>query len=108
MSGIRHALAVACGVLAGAAGAATRIDNAALLDSADGAQWAAHGRTFGEQRYSPLDEVNRQTVGRLGLAWTLELPDLWSVSSAPVAVDGVIYFAAGMSVIHAVDAVSGK
>jgi quinohemoprotein ethanol dehydrogenase len=44
----------------------------------------------------------------LGLAWTLDLDGLWNMSTIPVAVDGVIYFAAGYSVVHAVDAVSGK
>src|SRR5215469_15036807 len=74
----------------------------------DGADWPAYGRTFSEQRFSPLDQINRQTVPTLGLAWTLELPEVWNVSSAPVEVDGVIYLAVGFSVIYAVDAASGK
>ena len=94
--------------LALTAQAATDIDNAALNNEADGTNWAAWGRTFSEQRFSPLDQINKDTVSRLGLAWTLELPDVWNVSTAPVAVDGVIYFAAGFSVIHAVDALSGQ
>ena len=88
--------------------AASEIDNAALANEADGRNWAAWGRTFSEQRFSPLDQINKQNVSRLGLAWSLELPDVWNVSSAPVAVDGVLYFAVGYSVVHAVDAVSGK
>jgi quinohemoprotein ethanol dehydrogenase len=93
---------------AGSAQAASRIDNAALSNEADGSNWPAWGRTFSEQRFSPLTEINRDTVSRLGLAWTYEVPDVWNVSTAPVAVDGVIYFAAGFSVVHAVDARSGK
>lgn len=94
--------------LAGAALAASEIDNAALSNEADGTNWAAWGRTFSEQRYSPLDQINKSTVQRLGLAWSMELPEVWNVSTQPVAVDGVVYFAAGYSVVHAVDAVSGK
>ena len=31
--------------------------------------WLSHGRTYDEQRYSPLKQINQKTVGRLGLAW---------------------------------------
>lgn len=87
---------------------AIEVDNALLADESDGAQWPAFGRTFSERRYSPLDEINTGNVNRLGLAWSLDLDGLWNMSTVPVAVDGVIYFAAGYSVVHAVDAASGK
>ena len=83
------------------------VDNAALAAEGNGADWPAYGRTFSEQRFSPLDQINRQNVAQLGLAWTLELPE-WNVSSAPLAVDGVVYIAVGFSVIYAVDAASGR
>lgn len=35
--------------------------------------WLTHGRTYTEQRYSPLAQVNADTVGKLGLAWVYEL-----------------------------------
>ncbi|MDP9141263.1 MAG: PQQ-dependent dehydrogenase, methanol/ethanol family [Pseudomonadota bacterium] len=88
--------------------AATTIDDAALSAPADGSNWAAWGRTFDEQRFSPLDEVNTQTVSRLGLAWSLELDQVWNVSSQPLAVDGVIYTAVGYSHIYAIDARTGS
>ncbi len=84
---------------------------AVLADPAlrdDGANWPAFGRGFDEQRYSPLNQIDKRTIGRLGLAWSLELNDVWNVSTQPVAVDGVLYFAAGFSVIHAVNAVTGE
>lgn len=107
---VRAALyAAASALLVAASGqAAAVIDNAALSNEADGRDWAAYGRTFSEQRFSPLDQINRSTVSRLKLAWTLDLDDVWNVSTAPVEVDGVIYFAAGYSVVHAVDVRSGK
>jgi len=84
------------------------VDQASLADTADGADWGAWGRNFDEQRYSPLDEINRKTVERLGLAWSVELDDIWNVSSQPLAVDGVIYLAVGYSEVYALDAVSGE
>jgi len=106
---VRRVLIAAFAALLPVLGAqATTIDNAALNNEADGANWAAWGRTFSEQRFSPLDQINTQNVSRLGLAWSLELDDVWNVSSQPVAVDGVIYTAVGYSVVHAVDARTGQ
>src|SRR5688572_27659861 len=87
--------------------AATTVDNAALSDEADGRNWAAYGRTFSETHYSPLNEINRETVSRLNLAWTLDL-DVTNNLSTPLAVDGVVYVASGYSLVHAVDARTGK
>jgi quinohemoprotein ethanol dehydrogenase len=87
--------------------ASNTIDNAALTDEADGRNWAGDGRTFSESHYSPLTEINRDTVARLNLAWTLDL-DVTNPISTPLAVDGVLYVAAGYSFVHAVDAKTGK
>jgi glucose dehydrogenase len=49
-------------------------------------QLGAYGRTFGETHYSPLVEINRETVPRLNLAWTLDL-DVTNNLSTPLAVE---------------------
>lgn len=82
-------------------------NDAHLIDTSDGANWAAFGRTYGEQHYSPLHEINENTVDRLGLAWFLDLPPGNSVTG-PLAIDGTLYFAAGYSVVRAVDAATGR
>jgi quinohemoprotein ethanol dehydrogenase len=96
-------------VLAQTAGLAraTVIDDRALADESDGTNWAAYGRTYRERHYSPLTEINATTIDRLGLAWSLDL-EPQSVMSTPLAVDGVVYLAVGYSVVHAVDARSGR
>ena len=81
--------------------------DSALLDSATGGDWPGYGRTFGEQHFSPLAEINDHNVGRLGLAWYLDLGPA-SPYTQPIAVDGVLYFSQGMSIVHAVDARTGK
>ena len=35
--------------------------------------WMSHGRTYDEQRYSPLNSVNADNIGQLGMAWTTKL-----------------------------------
>ncbi len=77
------------------------------LNTSDGRDWPAYGRTFGQQHYSPLAEINRNSISRMGLAWWLDLGPQNSATQ-PIAVDGVLYFATGLSVVQAVDAVSGK
>ena len=51
--------------------------------------WLTHGRTYGEQRFSPLTKVSTETVGRLGLAWTYELKTNRGAQATPLVADGV-------------------
>lgn len=80
---------------------------AILRDGSDGADWPAFGRTFGEQHFSPLTEINSGTVERLGLAWSLDLGP-GNPLSGPLAVDGVLYVATGYSIVRAIDPASGE
>jgi quinohemoprotein ethanol dehydrogenase len=98
---------VACQVVETADAPAPDTGQAQLVDSSDGADWPAFGRTYGEQHYSPLTAITDGTVQRLGLAWSMDLP-LGNSATGPLAVGGIIYFASGYSLVHAVDAVTGK
>ena len=86
----------------------TVVDAEALSDQEQGANWLAYGRNFYEQRYSPLAEINRDSVQRLGLAWSMALPRDHSLLATPLVVDGVMYFTGSWSVTRAVDAKTGK
>ncbi len=106
--GVRSWLLLAAVTIALAGRVSARdIDNGALNDVRNGENWPAFGRTFDEGHYSPLTEINADTVQRLGLAWSLDL-DVTNSIAAPLAVDGVVYLGAGHGVIHAVTAQSGK
>jgi quinohemoprotein ethanol dehydrogenase len=80
---------------------------ARLLAASDGSDWASYGGNYSQRHYSPLTEIDQDNASSLGLAWSMDLPQVNSVTE-PIAVDGVLYFAAGLSVVHAVDAVTGK
>ena len=74
-----------------------------------GGEWRQHGLDSNEQRFSPLTQINPKSIGRLGLAWSLELPVGARVLQAtPLVVDGVLYFTTSLTVVYAVDAVTGK
>ena len=70
--------------------------------------WAGHGRTGDEQRFSPLTGINAGNVGRLGLVWSLDLPGEHTLEATPLEVQGVIYFSGGLGRVYAVDATSGR
>ena len=68
----------------------TVVNDATLSEIGDGSNWLAYGRNYSEQRYSPLDEINHQTIGRLGIDWVLDLPNDRSLLATPLVVDGVM------------------
>ncbi len=82
------------------------VDDAMLGNESDGTDWPAYGRTFSESRFSPLSQVNDSNVSRLGLAWVVDL-DVTNSITAPVEAGGVIYLAAGYSIVHAIRATDG-
>src|SRR5262245_17188350 len=50
--------------------------------------WAPHGRTRDEQRFSPLRDIDTVTVRRLGIAWTFDLGGYDKVEATPIVVGG--------------------
>jgi quinohemoprotein ethanol dehydrogenase len=91
----------------GAAHALAANPDPQLSDSNSSGDWAAFGRTYGEQHYSPLREINQHTVAQLALSWSMDLEPGNSVTG-PLEVGGTLYFASAYSLVHAVDAVTGK
>ncbi|MDJ0905774.1 MAG: PQQ-dependent dehydrogenase, methanol/ethanol family [Woeseiaceae bacterium] len=87
---------------------ATVVDDAAMSDESASENWLAFGRTYSEQRFSPLDQVNAGNVASLGVDWYLDLPNARGLVSTPLVVDGTMYFVESMNRIRAVDASSGE
>jgi quinohemoprotein ethanol dehydrogenase len=79
----------------------------AAADSKAG-EWVTHGRTYSEQRFSPLDKINASNVGELGLAWSFDLPENRGIEATPLVADGVMYTTSAWSVVRAFDARNGK
>ena len=92
----------------GAAQAATTVDDQALNNDQDGSNWLGYGRTYSEQRFSPLTQINADNVAKLGLAWSMDLPKDRSLNGTPLVVDGVMYFPGSYNVVYAVEAATGK
>lgn len=96
--------------------AGTRADNAmpAAVDASrlvaadrEPGNWMTHGRTYSEQRFSPLKAITTDNVGGLGLAWSFDLPDRRGIEATPIVVDGVMYVTGAWSKVFALDAKTG-
>ena len=93
-----------------AAGKVAAVDTARLLAAdSDAGDWLTYGRTYDEQRFSPLKQINADNVGQLQLAWHVNLDAMHRAQeSTPIVVDGVMYITTAWSKVLALDAASGK
>jgi quinohemoprotein ethanol dehydrogenase len=91
-----------------AAGSAADVE-AARIEGADQdpANWMTYGRTYGEQRFSPLSKITADNVGQLGLAWFADLETNRGQEATPLVIDGVMYVSTAWSMVKAFDAKTG-
>jgi len=78
----------------------------AVLANPDPADWLMLNRTFDQQRFSTLDQINKGNVGQLRMAWSRGLP-AGTQESTPIVYRGVMYLYAPGASIQAVDATNG-
>src|SRR5690606_20871204 len=78
-----------------------------LLAAPERVDWPHHGGQWDEAGYAPLDQINRDTIDRLGLAWSLDLPGEQTLEATPLAVDGVLYFTGTFADVYAVSVETG-
>jgi alcohol dehydrogenase (cytochrome c)/quinohemoprotein ethanol dehydrogenase len=74
----------------------------------DPSVWLSHGRTYDEQRYSPLNEITTENISNLGLDWYYDMDTRRGQEATPLFVDGVLYLTSAWSKVHAFDARSGE
>ncbi|HEY6644933.1 hypothetical protein [Povalibacter sp.] len=79
----------------------------AAADSEPG-NWLSHGRTYSEQRFSPLASIDKSNIKTLGLAWSLDLDTHRGQEATPLVIDGVMYSTSAWSRVQAIDASSGE
>ena len=86
--------------------AAQTVNESSIMNP--GGEWLSYGRTYREQRFSPLDSVNRDNVDELDLVWSFKFDTARGMEATPIVHDGVIYVSTGWSHVHAIDARSGE
>ena len=70
--------------------------------------WLSYGLDYTESRFSRLTQVNAGNAKNLGLVWSYDLESVRGVEATPLVVDGILYVTASWSVVHAIDARTGK
>ena len=89
---------------------------------ATAAAWPTYGGDPGSTKYSPLDQIDGESVTRLRPVWRWDSPDNeivrthrrdlpmlpWAFKATPILVDGVLYIKTSMSQAAAIDAATGE
>lgn len=70
--------------------------------------WISHGRSYDEQRFSPLAEITDQSVGELGLSWFFDFPTQRGIEATPIVDNGVMFVTGSWSMVYAFNAVTGE
>ena len=91
-------------------GYVTRSMNAERIGNAgdEPGNWLAHGRTYDEQRFSTLDQINDSNAQDLGLAWYFDTGTDRGLEATPIVVDGIMYSTGSWSVVFANNAQTGE
>jgi quinohemoprotein ethanol dehydrogenase len=76
--------------------------------AADTGNWVMYGGTVDDHRYSNLNQINEETVPKLGLVWSRELGSTRGLEATPLVENGVIYTTGSWSVVYALDAKTGE
>ena len=78
----------------------------AMLQNPSPDDWLMFSRTYDAQRFSPLEQIDRDNVEGLTLAWSRGMNN-GSAEAIPIVHDGVMYIVEPGAVVRAVDATNG-
>lgn len=103
LSGVMAAL-----VAPGPAADAEPVDDARLLAAGeDGANWLTYGRDYSNRHFSPLDQIDRDTVAALDQAWRFNTGVKGSFQTQPLVADGMMVITTPHNHVMALDARTG-
>ena len=79
-----------------------------FADDPENTDWALLGNAHEMQHHANLSQINTDTVGRLGLAWWVDLPAIKGLVGNPLIAGGRIFQSGAGSVIYANDLRTGE
>jgi len=71
-------------------------------------EWMTHGRTYSEERFSGLKQINENNVDQLGIEWFHDLDSSRGHEATPLVVNGIMFSTGAWSVVFANDASTGE
>jgi quinohemoprotein ethanol dehydrogenase len=99
---------IALAIFSAAPSRGAPVDQQRLTNAEASSDWLTYGRTWGEQRYSPLTQVNARSAARLGLAWWAQFDTDHGQEATPLEADGILYTSTAWSKVFAFDARTGR
>jgi glucose dehydrogenase len=88
---------------------AVAVDDERLQSASNGStDWLLYGHTYENQRFSTLDQINRDTVSGLAPRWMFQTGIAKTFLTSPVVADGVMYISTPLNHLVALDARSGR
>ena len=79
-----------------------------LQSAAEPHNWLTYSGSYQSWRYSALDQINRENVAALRVAWVKQMPTSHRIEATPIVVDGIMYVSDPPSNVLALDAATGR
>jgi PQQ-dependent dehydrogenase (methanol/ethanol family) len=83
-------------------------DQQRLQADKDTDNWLLYGRTYDNQRFSPLKDINADNVGKLQPTAIIQTGVAGSFENSPIVYDGIMFVSTPYDHVLAYDAVTGK
>ena len=70
--------------------------------------WLSHGRNYEEQRYSTLEDINKNNIKNLELAWSFDMNSTRALEATPIVDNGIMFLTSEWSIVYAINAETGE
>jgi quinohemoprotein ethanol dehydrogenase len=70
--------------------------------------WLSHGRNYEEQRYSTLEDINKNNIKNLELAWSFDMNSTRALEATPIVDNGIMFLTSEWSIVYAINAKTGE
>src|SRR3954452_9274780 len=88
---------------------AAQVSSERLLNAPNEPQnWLTYSGSYMSQRYSALDQIGPNNVGRLEQKWVFQAESLQKFETTPLVVDGIMYLTQAPNDVVALDAKTGR
>lgn len=92
-------------------GGVASLAEAGPAPTSEAAAWRYYGRDPGATHFAPFDQINRDNVDRLEIAWTFrtgEINDTADFQATPIQIGDTLYFCTAHNRIFALDVDTGR
>lgn len=70
--------------------------------------WLTYSGNYASHRFTPLDEITAENIGRLRTTWVYQLKQTGVCETSPIIADGVMYITEPPSTVTALDVQTGR